>query len=154
VCSGSTSTGELEGGVGLPKEGENFSPYSSLAIVLGRTYVHSTVRDIVVDAYKDLEDTHPKARFVYGETGFATGGEFKPHKTHRNGLSVDFMVPVSDKTGQSVPLPTNLLNKWGYSLEFDEKGRHEHLVIDFEALGAISSRFTRPRTPMEWKFGE
>jgi penicillin-insensitive murein DD-endopeptidase len=73
---------------------------------------------------------------MYAETGFAAGGEFKPHKTHRNGLSVDFMVPVTDPRGRSTYPPTSPLNKWGYNLEFDARGRHEDLSIDFEAIGA------------------
>jgi penicillin-insensitive murein endopeptidase len=73
---------------------------------------------------------------MYGETGWASGGSFKPHKTHQNGLSVDFMVPVVDKAGKSVPLPTNAFNKFGYDIEFDAKGRYGELTIDYEAITA------------------
>jgi penicillin-insensitive murein endopeptidase len=72
--------------------------------------------------------------FVYGETGFEDGGQFKPHKTHRNGLSVDFMVPVINEKGDSVALPTSILDKWGYDLEFDGNGRLEEVRIDAEAM--------------------
>ena len=78
----------------------------------------------------------PDVRFVYGETGLAEGGPFKPHKTHQNGLSVDFFVPVQNEKGESVPLSTNLFNKWGYDLEFDQRGRMDDLRIDFEAMAA------------------
>lgn len=76
----------------------------------------------------------PDRVFVYGETGWKTGGQFKPHKTHRNGLSVDFMVPVLDELGVSVELPSSVLNKWGYDLEFDSDGRLDDLRIDFDAI--------------------
>lgn len=76
----------------------------------------------------------PQTIFIYGETGKANGGEFDPHKTHRNGLSVDFMVPVLNKDGKSVPLPTNALNKWGYDLEFNDDGELDEMKIDFEAI--------------------
>ena len=76
----------------------------------------------------------PDRVFVYGETGWKEGGQFKPHKTHRNGLSVDFMVPVLDENGQSVELPSSILNKWGYDLEFDSKGQLDDLKIDFIAI--------------------
>ena len=80
-----------------------------------------------------MEETLPETTFVYGETGWRSGGEFRPHKTHRNGLSVDFMVPVLDEDGNSVPLPSSILNKWGYDLEFDESGSLGELSIDFNA---------------------
>ena len=73
---------------------------------------------------------------MYGETGWEIGGRFKPHKTHQNGLSVDFMVPVTDDTGKSVPLPTGPFNKYGYGTEFDSQGRFENLSIDFDAMAA------------------
>lgn len=136
VCYGTTSKGRLVGGVKLPSEGPNYRSYGSIPGLLGRTYVHSKVRDVVVGAYGMLQTDQPEKLFTYGETGFADGGPFKPHKTHQNGLSVDFMVPVLDKRGRSVFLPTSPFNRWGYDLEFDGAGRYEELQIDFEALGA------------------
>ena len=44
------------------------------------------------------------------------------------------MVPVRDAKGRSVPLPSGVWNKFGYSIEFDSKGRFEDLAIDFEAI--------------------
>ena len=96
--------------------------------------MHSTVHDIVLAAYSALEESAPNKVFVYGETGSRNGGQFKPHKTHRNGLSVDFMVPVLDDEGRSVALPTGILQKWGYDLEFDESGKLGKLRIDADSL--------------------
>lgn len=134
ICFGSISNGRLENGVQLPLNGINFSPYSTLAAGLRRTYVHSKVRHIVVAAFKALEQTLPGTVFIYGETGWPSGGRFRPHRTHQNGLSVDFFVPVRDKTGRSVPLPTNASDRFGYDIEFDAAGRHGDYQIDFEAL--------------------
>lgn len=136
TCYGTTSSGRLENGVQLPAEGENYVSYSAIARMAGRTYVHSSVRDIIVAAYKDLEQEQPEKVYKYAETGFEEGGPFKPHKTHQNGLSVDFMTPVKNKAGDSVHLPTSLLNKFGYSIEFTEHGEYEGLRIDYEALAA------------------
>jgi penicillin-insensitive murein endopeptidase len=136
ICYGSTGNGRLEHGVKLPGGGVNFESYSTLAGLLGRTYVHSKVRDVVLSAYEDLQKTQPGKVFKYAETGYRTGGRFKPHKTHQNGLSVDFMVPVIDAEGQSVHLPTHVFNKFGYGVEFNSKGRYDQYRIDFEALGA------------------
>ncbi|MDH5785861.1 MAG: penicillin-insensitive murein endopeptidase [Chromatiales bacterium] len=136
TCYGSTSNGKLKNGVQLPAEGENFVGYSGLAASLGRTYLHSTARDIVVDAYQQLQKELPDKVFKYAETGFAEGGPFKPHKTHQNGLSIDFMVPVLNKKGESVHLPTHPFNKFGYNIEFDGVGKFEEYTIDYEALAA------------------
>jgi len=99
----------------------------------GRTYTNSKVRDIVIAAYDSHEKSMPDNIFVYGETGWPSGGRFKPHKTHQNGLSVDFMTPVT-KAGRSVPLPVSLSNKLGYNIEFDASGHYKEFTIDFEAM--------------------
>lgn len=136
TCYGTTDHGRLENGVELPNKGGNFKAYSTLAHTLGRTYVHSTVRDVVLQAYQLLEKEQPGNVYKYAETGFQEGGSFKPHKTHQNGLSVDFIVPVVNEQGESVPLPTNILNKYGYKVEFDRTGRYGEYTIDYESLGA------------------
>ncbi len=135
-CYGSTAKGKLENGVQLPAKGKNYIGYSSVARLTGRTFVHSEVKDIIVSAYKMLQAEQPKKVYKYAETGFKNGGQFKPHKTHQNGLSVDFMTPVVNKSGQSVHLPTNPLNKFGYNIEFDKNGKYEGLRIDYEAIAA------------------
>ena len=121
ICYGTTSKGSLENGTELPSSGKNFVGYSDIARLAGRTYVHSQVKSIIISAYETLETEQPNKVFKYAETGFGEGGQFKPHKTHRNGLSVDFMTPVKDESGQSVHLPTHPLNKFGYNIEFDSK---------------------------------
>ncbi len=110
--------------------------YGTVPALAGRTYVHSRVRDVIVAAYQMLEREQPGKVFKYAETGFQQGGAFKPHKTHRNGLSVDFIVPVINSKGQSVQLPTHPFNKYGYGIEFDGEGRIDDYRIDYEALAA------------------
>jgi len=136
TCYGTTANGYLKNGKALPEKGENFEPFSTLAVMLGRHYVHSTVKSIVVAAYQKLEKQLPNKQFMYGETGWQEGGKLAPHKTHRNGTSVDFMVPVINKKGHSVALPTSVFNKFGYNIEFDKTGEYKNLTIDFEALAA------------------
>jgi penicillin-insensitive murein endopeptidase len=135
-CFGTVSHGRLEGGVRLPIEGPNFAPYSLTAAAVGRTYVHSTVAEIFKEAYAGLEESMPDVAFVYGEAGWRSGGRFRPHRTHQNGLSVDFFVPVRDAAGRSVPIPTAPTNRFGYDLEFNRAGRLGELSIDFAALAA------------------
>ncbi len=136
TCYGTTANGWLAHGVKLPSHGVNFTSYGVVPEMAGRTYVHDTVRDIVVEAYRTLEKDRPGKIFKYAETGFEGGGPFKPHKTHRNGLSIDFMVPVVNGAGASVHLPTHALNKYGYDIEFDAQGRYGEYRIDYEALAA------------------
>ena len=135
VCHGTPAKGRIEHAVQLPASGKNFRAYSTVGVSLGRTFTHAHVADAITDAYAALAKRTPAKTFVYGETGFAKGGLFKPHKTHQNGLSVDFMVPVMDAKGRSVPLPGNARNRYGYDIEFDADARYRDLRIDFEALG-------------------
>jgi len=134
-CFGSVSNGRIEGSVSLPSDGANFVAYSSLAASLGRTHVHSKVAEVVLRAYAALGKESPSTRFVFGETGWPSGGRFRPHKTHQNGLSVDFFVPVKNSSGQSVPLPTGVTNKFGYNIEFNESAKFDGYEIDFAAIG-------------------
>jgi penicillin-insensitive murein endopeptidase len=136
TCYGTVGNGRLQAGMQLPAQGSNFTAYSTAGRVLGRTWVHAQVRSVIVDAYGLLAQRMPGKTFVYGETGFAEGGPFEPHRTHQNGLSVDLMVPVLDKHGVSVPIPTAPRLKFGYAIEFDRNGRYLDLRIDFEALAA------------------
>ena len=102
--------------------------------MLGRNAVHDKVRAAILSSFEELQQTHPEYRYVIGETGWVSGGAFPPHKTHKNGLSVDFMVPIKSKKGEVKLLPTSVFNKFGYDIEFDEKGLHEKYDIDYEAM--------------------
>ena len=124
----------IDNGIKLPSRGKNFTAYSSLGITLGRTYVHSKVGRIIEAAYRELETSAAGKQFMYGETGWFGGGRIKPHRTHRNGLSVDFMVPVVNTSGNSVLLPVAAGNKYGYAINFDKAARYKNFTIDFEAL--------------------
>jgi len=131
---GTPSNGRLENGKRLPTAGPNFRAYSRLAVLLGRACVHGTVRAAVLDAYAQLAAQQPQLRFVYGETGWPSGGRFRPHRTHRNGLSVDFMVPVRRRDGRVAELPTSPWLEFGYAIQFDSLGHYRDLTIDFDAL--------------------
>ena len=140
VSHGTPAAGSLERGKRLPTSGPNFRAYSRLGALLGRNSVHSAVRATVLDAYSALAITSPDVRWVYGETGWPRGGRFAPHQTHQNGLSVDFMVPVRNRVGRSVHLPTWPWRKFGYALHFDSTGRGRGSVRDVEVdFGAIAA---------------
>ena len=136
VCFGTTDNGRIENAWKLPRSGSNFIAYSDIGVAAGRTYLHSSIYRIILGSYNDLEAQLPNKKFMYGEIGWKSGGTFRPHKTHQNGLSVDFFVPVIDKNGNSLPLPTSPLNKFGYSIEFTADGKFKDLEIDFDAMAA------------------
>ncbi|TGG92978.1 replication initiation protein [Natronospirillum operosum] len=132
---GPVNDGRLIHGKRLPSSGPNFQTYSRLGSTLGRTAVHSRVRDAMLAAYAELEQGTPGVQYVYGETGWPWGGRFRPHRTHQNGLSVDFMVPVTHN-GEPIALPTSPFNKFGYALQFDSNGRSGNLQVDFDSMAA------------------
>lgn len=134
ACYGRVAKGKLTGGVKLPLSGPNFSAYSKMAAGMGRTWVHPRTARFGADAYRAAQQTLPDVHFVYGETGLENGGRFRPHRSHQNGTSVDFFVPVRDRAGRSVPIPTDISMKFGYNIEFDMQGRYEQYRIDFPAL--------------------
>jgi penicillin-insensitive murein endopeptidase len=136
VCFGDTNAGRLENSRRLPFSGDNFSTYWSLGWLLGRTNMHGTPRDIVVDAYASLAQSDPDLTFVYGEAGWPWGGWFWPHRTHQNGLSVDFVVPVRDAEGSSIPFPRTMWTGGFYAVDVNSDGRFGEYRIDFDAMAA------------------
>jgi penicillin-insensitive murein endopeptidase len=133
-CFGTVSNGRIEHSVKLPESGPNFTAYSSIAVAAGRTHVHSRVAAILAASYHALHTAHSELTYVYGEAGWPSGGRFQPHRTHQNGLSVDFFVPVRNAEGRSVALPTSPGTRFGYDIEFDRDSRFGEYSIDYEAL--------------------
>lgn len=133
---GSPAAGRLEHGKRLPSRGDNFRVYSDLGALLGRNAVHGRVRDSVLQAYAQIARVRPADRHVYGETGWPGGGPFRPHRTHQNGMAVDFFVPVRDPAGRPAFFPASPFNRFGYGIEFDSQGRWQGWQIDFDALAA------------------
>jgi penicillin-insensitive murein endopeptidase len=133
-CYGTVNSGRIENSVRLPNGGPNFAAYSTLAASTGRTYVHSKVAEIITSAYASLAAERPSTAYVYGETGLASGGRFRPHRSHQNGTSVDFFVPVRNTEGKSAPLPTSIMNRFGYDIEFDANAKYKEYSIDFDAM--------------------
>jgi penicillin-insensitive murein DD-endopeptidase len=134
VCRGTVADGSLEGGRRLPYADENYRSYSLAGYLLGRTFVHSGVRNAMRDAYAALRKDRPELRFVYAEGGWPWGGRFTPHKTHRNGTTADFLVPVRTPDGKVAEQSTTLFNLFGYGVHFDKSGRAGPYMLDFEAM--------------------
>ena len=132
VSIGSVSNGSIKNAKRMEYRGENFTTYSFAGYLLGRTFVHSQLKKTILESYKNCQSTCPDIDFVLGEIGKRNGGRFLPHRTHRNGLSVDFMTPLL-KYGE--PYRSNhLFNLWGYSWEFNDKGEKGSVEIDYETM--------------------
>lgn len=134
VCYGNSVRGGLANAKRLPYAGPNYKAYHTGGFLTGRTFMHSSVRDALRDSYAALAQSDPELRFVYAETGWAWGGRFRPHRTHANGTSVDFMVPVRDNSGQIQLLTGSVFNMLGYAIRFEDDGKGSGVNIDFEAL--------------------
>ncbi len=130
IVHGSVSRGYVENAKRMYFRGDNYTTYSYPGYLAGRTFAHDKVRQTMLDAFEVCETTCPDITFVVGEIGFRNGGQFLPHRTHRNGMSVDFMTPLLKK-GKHYR-SHHLFNLWGYRFEFDNKGKKGNVEIDYE----------------------
>ncbi len=134
TCHGTPADGRLTGGCPLPAAGANFVAHTPLGPWLMRNWVHCAVRAITLDGYAALAERHPDRVWVYGEAGWPGGGRLWPHRTHQNGLSVDFMTPL--RAGDAIrPLPLGLADGFGYGVELDRRGRLGGAAFDAAAVG-------------------
>ena len=90
-------------------------------------------RSLVAEPISRLSPA-PQRTWQYGEMGRASGGSLWPHQTHQNGLSADFFMPVVNEGGVPQKLPISFLNKFGYGLEFDRRGKLDDWTIDWKAV--------------------
>lgn len=134
ACYGNAVHGRLENAKRLPYAGANYRAYHVGGFLVGRTFMHSSVRDTIRDAYAALAVSDPELRFVYAEASWPWGRRLRPHRTHANGTSVDFMVPVRDNAGQVRELTGSVANMLGYAIRFDNNGKGDGVNIDFEAM--------------------
>ncbi len=129
-CFGKRNDGSIEHAVRPPFAGKNYRTYCYICVIALRTFGHQKAIESMAEAYEVVARERPRARFVYGEIGWPWGGRFAPHRTHRNGLSIDFMVPLKG----AAEIPTHAFNKFGYDVEFDRQGKGEVGEIDFATI--------------------
>ena len=129
---GSVANGYIENAKRMNYRGNNFKTYSFFCYLAGRTFVHDDLRQTILDAYKSCEETCPGLTFIIGEIGTKKGGQFLPHRTHRNGMSVDFMTPLLKN--EIHYRSHHIFNLWGYRYEFDNRGQNGNVEIDYESM--------------------
>ncbi len=133
---GTVSKGSLQSGRLFPYQGSNFSYFDTLSYVSGRAWVHERVRDATLDAYAALDTLVPGRVLGMMECSNEKGGKIWPHRTHQNGLSIDFMMPMRQNGQAFYGLDTIGLEH--YLLEFDASTRYLgdtsiHAVLDLVA---------------------
>jgi len=135
LCFGNDVLVNLDPQTRLPSSGPNFETYSCALSTIGRTHVHEKLKPVLLDSYKRLETSEPQVRWIFAETGWKNGGPFWPHRTHQDGLSVDFIVPVVDRdSGKPTTLSLWPHNLWGYRLRFSDDGIYDSVQINFGAI--------------------
>ena len=135
ISNGTPSDGSLQNAKLMPFSGVNFTYFDTSSYLASRAFVDERVRTTTLNAYAKMEKLAPNRQFCLMECSHEQGGELFPHKTHQNGMSVDFMTPLLKDS-----LPYYELDHIGaehYLLEFDDNGKYikaPSITIDFELL--------------------
>jgi penicillin-insensitive murein endopeptidase len=132
---GNAGNGSLLNGKLLPYKGKNFQYFDPKSYLSGRAFVHQNLKKTLIQSYSILDSIAPGRSFYIMECSAEKGGKLPPHNTHRNGLSVDLMMPKLKNNKPFYDLDT--LGFAHYTLAFDDSGRYgkdSGIVIDFELL--------------------
>ncbi len=132
---GTVSKGSLINGKLMPFEGDNFYYFDTASYLNHRAYVNHDLKNTLLDGYSELDSIYPGRAFVLMECSNKKGGKLFPHRTHQNGLSVDFMMPLIKKNRPFYDLDS--LGSKHYLLHFDNTGRYSldsSIRIDFKLV--------------------
>ncbi|WP_341905848.1 hypothetical protein [Fluviicola taffensis] len=135
VSSGTVSNGSLKNGKLFPFKGPNFIYFDSTSYLSKHAFTNEKVHRTVLSTYKEFETILPHFEFGLMECSNEHGGKIWPHRTHQNGLSVDFMSPLL-KNGSS-SMDFNTIGLPHYLMDFDENGVYTEdttYSIDFNLL--------------------
>jgi penicillin-insensitive murein DD-endopeptidase len=135
IAKGTVFNGSLENGKLLPFSGSNYQYFDTVSYLLGRAFVHENVKKCLLASYQNLEPIFPKHRFILMESANECGGKLAPHRTHQNGLSVDFMMPLL-QNGEEYS-GVDGLGTSHYFMEFDDRGRYSMdttVAVNFEMV--------------------
>lgn len=135
IAHGTPQKGSLEQAWRLPRKGKNYTYVSKFSYYLLRnSYTHSKVYKTILETYEKLYELHPERHYVLMECSNQKGGKMRFHRTHQNGMSVDFMSPLL-KNGK--PKYYKNLGMARYLMNFDAQGRKKNnpnVCIDFNAI--------------------
>ncbi|HLP10457.1 MAG TPA: hypothetical protein VK177_00900 [Flavobacteriales bacterium] len=132
---GSVGNGSLENGKLMPWNGNNFMYFDTSSYYSEHAFVNDKVLKTVLSTYAEMEKLVPGRKFRIMECSNKEGGRIWPHRTHQNGLSIDFMSPLT-KEGEICYEHDNC-GRIHYLMDFDENGRFikdTSVSIDFNTL--------------------
>lgn len=132
---GSVSNGTLENGKIMPYYGINFTYFDRDSYLASRAFTSDVVKKIILNTYDVLRANYPERKFYLMELSNHHGGKIYPHRTHQNGLSVDFMMPKLKNGAPNYDLDT--LGKQHYFLEFNDQGEYVQdtaIKVDFNLV--------------------
>lgn len=132
---GSVSSGKLINGKLMPFSGSNFFYFDTISYLNNRGFTNLKVRNTVVDTYIQLQKEVPNRNFVLMECSNKEGEKMFPHRTHQNGLSVDFMMPLLKDNKPYYKLDS--IGASHYWLEFDDDGKlikDKSVGVDFNIV--------------------
>lgn len=135
ISSGTVSNGSLSNGYILPFSGKNFHYFDTNSYLHNRCFVNLLVKQTLLAAYRELETTTPDRYYGIMECSNENGGRIVPHRTHRNGLSVDFMTPLL-KDGKPYT-DLDFIGAPHYLMDFDATGHYKEdpaVSIDFRTM--------------------
>jgi len=133
---GTPGNGKIENPYQVRYSAKNYRYFSLLSyFIMDNGFVHSNLEQTIQDSYRECELTCSGKFFRIMECSDRKGGKIRLHRTHRNGLSIDFMVPKLKNNAQVKRY--DWLGLWHYLLNFDSSGRlrnNKNVCIDFETI--------------------
>jgi penicillin-insensitive murein endopeptidase len=135
TSSGSPSNGTLVNGAKVPFKGDNYKYFDKMSYSMNRCYLNDKILLIVQESYEKLKEYYPDRMFYIMECSNKHGGPMKPHSTHQNGTSIDFMSPLI----QNGSIYSKLDDKGAghYLMEFNNDGQYikdTSISIDFDLI--------------------
>lgn len=135
VSKGTAGKGSLENGKLLPYYGPNFFYFDSSSYVNGRAFLNDKILLSLLSTYVAMDQLAPYRMYGVMECSLETGGKLYPHRTHQNGLSVDFMMPLIQDGNPYYALDT--IGTSHYLLDFNDDGTYSSdstVRIDFNLV--------------------
>lgn len=135
IARGTVGKGGMKNGKLVPCVGPNFAYFDATSYLAGRGFLHNKVLAIVLSAYETMYSSYPGRKFYIMECAYQNGGKLPPHRTHQNGLSVDFMMP---KLKNNLPFyGLDTIGRAHYLLNFTTDGLYKKdttIRIDFDLM--------------------
>lgn len=151
ISHGKVSEGSLEHGKLVPYFGKNYSYFDTTSYFSGRGFLHEEVLSIMLNTYKTLENKTNRF-FRVMECANKKGGKLYPHRTHQNGTSIDFMMPLNKNQKPYYGLDSTGVNH--YWLTFGDNGKYSEdksVEIDFEMIAQHILLLDKEARELGWK---